>query len=266
MRGRRNRQAPVSLFAFQDVMAAVIGILFFIVLIMALDLVTEPTAADSDIVVPEESRLEDLRAELERRESEKRKLEREVNNLAARMRFITTTDPQDAVDEVKGIHDRLEQRYARIISRQKEHQELEQKVQEVRRNLDDMESELEKLGREERELEELADSQEVRPRVTYIIGEEGGKIPWLVKVDGRRIQVGAQDGQSTSLTFDAQPFEKRKEHFLSWVGTQNRRTHYFVLLIKPSGVKHYPDLGRAITGADFDIGVDLLPERWVAFD
>jgi hypothetical protein len=57
----------------------------------------------------------------------------------------------------------------------------------------------------------------------------------------------------------------RTKQFLAWAGNQDDRTHYFVILIKPSGLLLAEELEEKLKELGFDAGSDLLPENWRAF-
>ena len=142
---------------------------------------------------------------------------------------------------------------------------MSEQSDELARDVARKKKELERL---ERELaRKKATSGDTKPHVTYILSDEKDKmIPWLVEIAGEYIRVGAHDGRSAAFEFKAKDKEQRREQFLAWAKTQDRSTHYFVLLIKPSGVESAIKLEPDLKIQRFEIGSDLLPEAWVPFE
>ena len=102
------------------------------------------------------------------------------------------------------------------------------------------------------------------PRVTYLIDHPPDLTPWLVEVTGRTIRVSSRKGTNT-VEFRAKSFVGGKKLFLEWAKNRSPKTDYFVLLVKPSGVKHF-ELCNDIKERGFQQGLDLLPEDWEPFE
>jgi hypothetical protein len=103
------------------------------------------------------------------------------------------------------------------------------------------------------------------PRVTYILNDAPGALePWLVEVTGSSIRVASRDGASSVIEFLGEG-KTQQRLFLSWALQQKRSTHYFVLLIKPSGADRAEEVQRDLREAKRKIGTDLLPEHWSPF-
>jgi len=269
MRSRRRQGPAVSLFAFQDVMASVIGILFLLVLIMALSVVDEKMAEGKDSPIVDESELANLREAVKTKRLAVETLENEVGSLARRVEFVSAGDPQAARKHVEGLRRELTKLYTEIERKQTSLEKLAKRSRPKEQDLLSKTSELKRTKLRLAKLKKLVGAGASRPKVTYIVDEQGdSKEPWLVEIDSDQIRVGSKDGRSATLRFGAQPFDVRKKQFLAWAGTQDKRSHYFVLLIKPSGLKNANDIGQGLVDEPlkFEIGTDLLPETWVAFE
>jgi len=269
MRSRRRTSSTVSLFAFQDVMASVIGILFFLVLILALDVVTEKsTGGILDVDVPDESTLITLREAVGEYSQRREHLNKEIERLADSIRFLTTADPQSALSEVRDLKRQLDSLYERILKDQDALAAARDRSTDMASTLREERDKLERANKHIVQLERMQGG-ESRPRVTYIIDESGDEMTaWLVEIDSARIRVGSKDGRAAAMMFEATPFDIRKEQFLAWAQVQDRSSHYFVLLIKPSGIEHAGALFNMLTNKPpkFQVGTDLIPETWVSFE
>jgi cell division protein FtsB len=270
MRSRRRTSSTVSLFAFQDVMASVIGILFFLVLILALDIVTEKsTGGVLDVDVPDDSTLIALRDAVREYSQRREQLHKEIEGLTDSIRFLTTADPQSALSEVRDLKRQLDSLYERIRKDQDDLVAASDRSTDKASTLHAERDKLKRTNKHIAQLEKRMQGGESRPRVTYIIDESGDEMTaWLVEIDSARIRVGSKDGRAAAMMFEATPFDIRKEQFLAWAQVQDRSSHYFVLLIKPSGIEHAGALFNMLTNKPpkFQVGTDLIPETWVSFE
>jgi hypothetical protein len=101
--------------------------------------------------------------------------------------------------------------------------------------------------------------------VAYIIDDVTQREPWLVEVSKKLIRVAAKDGKSAVMTFAAGTAVSRKAKFLGWTKSKSSQKHYFVLLIKPSGIEQAGEIENALKKKGFRTGKDLLPETWEPF-
>ena len=261
MRRRRTRE-EVSLFAFQDVMAAVVGILFFVVLLVALSIVETPAAAEPD---PQE-RIEAARARRSELDQEIEQLRRRIGELN-RALAASGASPQGAVGELHALHGTLSALHESIRRALEARQVLEERaaaadaeVAPTRARLRTVEGEL----AETLEAERVARSA---PRVTYLLDRgPGTPEPWLVELTSTAITVASEDGASALFEFGGPDTETRRQRFLGWARTQDPARQYFVLLIKPSALQLAEELQSQLKELGFQIGTDLLPSSWDPFE
>lgn len=267
-RRRRRKHATVSLFAFQDVMAAVIGVLFFVVLLLALNLVDAGAlAASAAANAPSPEALEDLGNQVTILKERLSDLEEQGKEAAGRTERVLAGGERAELEEVLRLDASLKALYKRI-----------QKVEEGKRRaalerLAPQAAELEKRKQELAAIEkELArrksdDQAKTHPRVTYILqAGPDSVVPWLIELSGKSLRAAPKDGGSAVVDFTAPTHALRQKLFLAWARQQDTKTHYFVLLIKPSGSEYAYPLGQALRKLRFQIGTDLLPEEWRAFE
>ncbi len=259
MARRRRVTTEVSLFAFQDVMAAVIGILFFVVLLMALSITEAPrvqqTRARAGDVGELQRRAREVQVEIARLERRLLELERAKD---------AKTDERRRSAELFALSTKLTTLHEEIVNAQRA-----RALSEVR--LDELEQQLRTKAAEAQALEErltaLKDRARAGPRVSYILdGGPGTPEPWLVELTHERIRVATRDGAASVLTFAAPDPELRRRQFMSWIGRQDRKATYAVLLIKPSAVGSADELASALEEGGFRVGTDLLPDAWQVFE
>lgn len=266
MNRRRRRAAAVNLFSFQDIMASVIGMVFFVVLIMALDIVTTKAAGQAvENFSFTEDEIADLRSTVAKLSAQIEVTESEVEKLAQKL-DLTANDEEALLGEVKQLEATLKSLYARMRSNQ---DELADTEAERKRAASESRNLLGKLARLNRRLGDLkAQLHAVRttPRLSFIIDSgPQGLVPWLLEVESSSLRVASADGSGAVLEFGGQSASRAKRAFLAWASSQSNRTHYFVLLIKPSGVMLAEELQEELKKRNFDLGTDLLPEDWEPF-
>lgn len=261
MRGRRGaRDNPVSLFAFQDIMTGVIGILLLIVLLMCLDLTRATAEANGIVERLETARL--LEHDLDSILAQERKTDRSVRELRDQLRRQSDAQPQ--IDLVVARRRELSMLYQRIAS-------IERAVHGGFEAL----RELTESGGALRQLEELNEIEQTRerleleldavrrhPGLTYLLNQRFGKAPLLVVASRNAIRVGIVGSEQAVLTFLQGDFETRKQALAQWLQRFDSQAYYVLLAAKPSAQSHIGVLRTAITELGFSQGLDLLPENW----
>lgn len=259
MARRRRPTSEVSLFAFQDVMASVIGILFFVVLLVALNIVEQPVQAQ---VTGSKEAVDELAARARALKDEIDRVRRRLAELDQAR--IDATDSARSRREVRALHATLVSLNEKIVQLQRSRAADEVRLDEVELRLHSASAEAEAL---DEALAALRDRARAGPRVSYILDEgPGTPEPWLVELCDQEIRVGTKDGSSAVFQFGGDSTQARRERLLTWARGQDRKGTYFVLLIKPSSVAWAYELAEELEGLGFRFGTDLLPEGWEAFE
>ncbi len=266
MRRRGRLSEMSSLFAFQDIMASVIGIVFFVVLIMSMDIVRQGTEADTpDTAFVGATELARLRGAVAARQEHISEITRAIRDLSGRISLRAGGD-EELLREVKGLHARLVALYAEIEQRNKTLDDLSARRKTGLEQSQAAEQEVKRLKAQVELMHEQLRTTELSPSVPYIVSDElMDREPWLLDVAGTHLRVASKDGTSAVFDFRAPSADARRRQFLAWVGSQDPQTHYFVILIKPSGVAEAGKLAFELKKQRFHLGTDLLPETWRPF-
>jgi len=266
MRRCGGHDQVVNLFSFQDIVCSVIGMVFFVVLIMALDIVDKKASGvEAASQLATESEVQILRERASRLRNDIAQTEAEIQKLADRLN-LASGDEQETLDEVKQLEATLKSLYDRIKDDQeaitKADADKEHAQAEYKRKL----REIEQLSRRSDELRAMLQNAQAAPRLAFIIDPHPDNLePWLLEVSESHLRVASRDGRSAVLEFGGSTPEQRQARFFDWLASQNNRTHYFVVLIKPSGVRLSEEIENGLKAKGFDIGRDLLPEDWEPF-
>lgn len=246
-------------------MASVIGILFFVVLLMALDMVTAHAGSGVPVASIDEDHLEALKHQLAEVRRRERVLENEIQRMGDALE-LAATDEKGLLQDIKGLHGTLKGMYARIAEDQ---ERLAQMQHDADKNLALQRRCGEEVGRLDRQLAELKHQLAVTgrgPRISYIIDTRAdAKKPWLIEVtaDGFRASDGLDS--SSHIEFKAADAGERIKQLMQWAMTKDADDEYFVLLTKPSGQMLSEILAMALRASGYEFGTDLLPEAWEPF-
>ena len=261
---RRGARNTSSLFAFQDVMASLIGIMFFIVILMALDIVDQYTpiaeadTANGDPIVQ-------LRAKLKELTEEQTRLEQAIASVTEKRNAADAFTDKQLLESVQAMDRELRYLSEKIKQTEAGLADIESKKKLARKKLAASQIEISGLDDAIAKLKARAKAKRALPRVAYVIDENTQREPWLIEVRQKSIRVASKDGKSAVMTFDADTAAERRAKFLGWTKSKSPLKHYFVILIKPSGVKQAYELRKELLKKGFRTGKDLLPETWEPF-
>lgn len=99
-------------------------------------------------------------------------------------------------------------------------------------------------------------------RLVYNAAGNTTKHAWLVEISEAQIQVRALEHPGESAEF-AGGWRSAQVRFATWLSDRGRATDYFVLLVRPSGVRAFGELQELLTSRRFDYGFDLVGEDQV---
>lgn len=256
--GRRKRaSAPFSLFAFQDIITSVTGIILLITMLMAIELVQTLSKAAA---APQEEKSSQVAQMLRHAVSESTA---EMDRLQ-RILDETTTIRFDA--------DSLRRKLAAMKAAAGEMELQNEQIQSTQEKIDARRAQqsLEAKDLSPEAIEALAKEQAATARQIAAMKESNrvifnrpagaAKAPWLVELNEASI-MAAEMG----LAQPPQSFATADE-FLQWVQDQDRDSRYFVLLVKPATIETFSTIRKALQERKFDVGYDLLPSDQTAID
>ena len=256
--GRRKRASvPFSLFAFQDIITSVTGIILLITMMMTVDLVQNLSRADA---APQEEKSSQVASVLRHAVSESTS---EIHRLE-RILDETTTIRFDAdslrrkMAELKAAAAELELQNGRIQTTQ---EMINARREEQDQNAKNLTPEaIESLSNEQAAIASQIAVMEKSNRIIFNRPAGEDKTPWLVELNATSI-VAAEIGQVR----EPQSFQTT-EAFLKWVEDQDSTSQYFVLLVKPASIETFSLVNKALRDRQFDVGYDLLQSDQTAID
>ncbi len=243
----KRSSSPMSLFAFQDIVTAVTGIMILLTLLLSLEIVhkVEGTSGQTSDVYRQlleqkrelESRLQSLQSQL-RRSSERNPKPQSPPTFSKLQREIALLEQR-----IKSYRQQLaffQKTY------QSQRQVLEPKIAKDEKYLDQQLSQLKEIQRKIRDLQ---------GRIIYQIERKFSQTPWLVQVAEGRIMVAPMRKKTQPQVFST------VEQFIQWVDRhRDPNADYFLVVIKPKGVQVYRHLREELQKRNFKMGIDLIPE------
>ncbi len=252
MRKHHYNDSPFSLFAFQDIITSVTGILLLIMLLLCVSLITrelsqappidgsDATSFDSSHVAELETRVQALRAEFEERKSRFERLLAMSPSRAIRRREELRTQVAVLTQSVEKL-DADTRAAAAVASRPATPRE-----QVVAKEVD---AKSKKAARLRKKLDALKKSG----RLVFHPSPSDPRQPWVVQVDDSDILIAPAGRREPARRF-ASPDEA-----FAWV-RRTRRTDsdYFVLFVKPGGIWENYKLVDSLLEAEFRTGIELI--------
>jgi hypothetical protein len=269
MSRRGKNGVAFSLFAFQDIITSVTGIMILVTLILALELLqqmeTSPAQRTKEVVQDIDSTVTsvaELDAAVARNEARIADLQDRLTQGAGRIGDVAGFDQravQQDVSDMQQMDDRLAKELQELAKQVEQTTQQQKKLNEEREEKVDPEAvqkKLDDVNKKKEDLEKLKSSN----RIIFNPTAGDAKVPWLVEITGEAITV-AKTGVSAPPTKHA-----TGAAFTAWAQQLDKNRDYFVLLIKPDGIANYELVRASIKQMGFDVGFDLLNSDQNAID
>lgn len=278
MSSRRNRSGPaISLFAFQDIITSVSGIIIVMVLLLSLELLdrpeTKPNSVTSSVAANVETAIVEASAELDT-------LQLTVQELNSLIGDVANTSPAELAAEIESLRRRIDKKRRQIEQLQIQAQELEQEEKKVLVEQFDLKDERVRLAEIEQNiagLEQQIEEEKSDDRLVFSMPRGFKKSGWLAVVEAGKIETAPLGREAPPLRFTVRPSgfigtESAADQFLDWAESRSTTKTYFLLLVRPSGAADFDELETSLTLRGFEYGFDLIgadrvvlhPERGAA--
>lgn len=257
---RKPHDPPVSLFSFQDIITAVTGIILLLTLLCTLALVHRQKRAApmpaNDLVEAIRRSLQEVREELAALQAELSRGDRWAAALAS-----LTLDEIRRESEIAG-HElrRLQAELARLQAEAARLNDERMAWQAKRLHCDTQP--LEDAKKEAAELQcQIQNIRKSNPRF-YRPDPSAGKTAWLVDISGKQLLLFRVGDQTPVARFQESLLSGGVPSFMHWTSTNaSPATDYFILAIRPSGIRAYDKVREQLRARGFDVGLDLFREE-----
>lgn len=246
-RRHSERGTPISLFSFQDIMAAVTGVMILVTLLVALEPLaakilesspTDPTEAPMESIESAQALVASLREALERR-------------LAA------PTISEHDLELMERESEVLEASIAELVKRR-------QRVESTLERVEAERAEAERSEQNERMMMEEAVSrwqrEQMRSRVRFLPGERFPKVPLFLEVarDGASLGELAPGGEVRLLSRTPSTAEGSVLHLL---GERSPEAYQVVFVVRQDAIEPFVRLRDALHARGWEIGWQLWDAR-----
>jgi hypothetical protein len=259
-RRRRRKSSPFSLFAFQDIITSVTGILLLLTLLLTLSLILReyqtPAVQTRRVVKQLDTVLADTNVEIKQFQQLLEERSKVVQDLAK----LSPTRVRREVNVLEVQLAQLDLELQTLDQQTKETEKAEDEwrtrqisSEQSRRILAQLDAELKKVTEE---LEQLRSSN----RLIYNPQQSSGKTAWLVEVDEDSFRVARVGVSAKPLSFDSVAALSR------WCESRDPSAEYFVLLVRPQGIEQFQVLMENLESQPFDLGFDLIGEDQTVID
>lgn len=268
MSRRGRNKSKFSLFAFQDIITSVTGIMVLVTLVLALELIQRKESSAQERSKQIIDQVAEVTGSIEHIQKDIEQTQQEIE----RLRQVLARKRQDAIDLATHDVERIRQRVGDLrriqTDLERELEELARQLAKIRESNEDAKhtnatvspAQIERLE------QQLADTRDQLERIKkskgpiYAPNPGESRSPWLIQISANKIMV-AQVGKS------ARPSEfGNLAAFAGWLRGQSHRSDYFMLLVKPDGVKLFDQLRKLLKQQRFDVGYDVLSEKESAID
>jgi hypothetical protein len=254
MRSRRKKTSPFSLFAFQDIITSVTGIMILITMTLALDLVQKATSSPRTVTPAIAEQVEVAVAESKQEIS---RLEQVLSAGVGAIHLDARTARKQLKD-LKRAREELDQQNVSLSSELNAASARKQAVEEQSQSVshETLQQLQAELVASRNQILKLKESN----RVVFNKPAGTSKTSWLVQLDKDSVLVAESGKNAAPLEFST------PEEFLGWAGGQDANSMYFVVLIKPSGIRRFGPIRETLQSDGFDLGYDLLSADQTAID
>lgn len=270
MARRRSLQTGISLFAFQDIITSVSGILIVFTLILALDIenATAPAQNASPVATATQEReltlLRERRDELTAEIKDQAELIRQMNQLPNKdpkqRRAEIQTRQQEIDEQQKETREKLAQLERNLNSRKASRADAETRLRAAAKE-DPSEIVNKRIAGRKRAITELdaeIAAAKTENRIVYSMPKGDPRTGWIVEVGRNGMAVGPIGKETKPEQFTSE------EAFLDWVSRLPRGESYVYFAVRPSGIKRFQSLESRLAGQDY--GFELVGEDQVVLD
>jgi len=262
MAARRKKHPVITLFAFQDVIMSVSGIIIVLVLLLSLELIQRPehnaAAAGAQTAAQIQREIEQAAADAALLEQLVRETNARIESSAGlsaaelqRQTGITVADTGALDAEIAAIQARVES--------------LEQSDKELRaRSFDQQDSrrKIESAQQKAAELESTLDEEQRDNRPLFSLPRGFEKSGWIAVLSESTVAVAPLGRASRPQVFTASGGllgDSAAEKFLEWARSQSAPDLYVLLVIRPDGISSFQEIAEGLELSGIDYGFDLAP-------
>ncbi len=249
---RKSNSDPISLFAFQDIITAVTGVLLLIVLLLSLNLVQLPEEQGEPKQVSEsdQQRRSEITSQIAALKSMSVTAEESMAAMPAseiRRRIANATQElnqlQTTAERLKQLEGELKESKSKLDSRREAIAPKLKQIESMKSNLKKTVADAERLNSSNRRLYNF---------------RKASTLPWVLDLTEKRTCIAKAKSDLPPVTFDQTFTGARTSATLDWIRRRPPSDRYFVLVVREKTVDTYRQIRTGLEQIGADIGVDLV--------
>jgi len=260
-RRKRNNNGRFSLFAFQDIITCIMGIMLLLTLIMCLQITTATAMVDattaSQIVEQMKRQATELSAEVSRLETEVGQQLNQLNAGAISDGSLLTRK----LEQLNSENQRAQQRVRQLWEQKADTDARLNRLRDTARQNQNRPQQTTRLQQQNEQLQQKLEEMKQGNRVVYNAHDSSTAECWLVELKDESNFQAARVGRRES----PQAFASQTS-LQSWMAEQHRRKAAFLLLVRPAAADILDTLTQELRQQKMVFGFDLLPAGKVAID
>ena len=255
----RSKSSPaISLFAFQDAITSVCGVVVLVTLMLALEL-TKRVELEATPYQESQEYAEKLQGEVDElnaRLSQARETLQETARFDQETIGMTLEEVQRQYEQTEADLERAKLAREQTGERLQERSGLAEDFAARQKEIDKLQTELDALNAKTEKANQTASELRAKEGREVVFEYEGSarEKPWFVELAEKKIVVHSASGSPAPVSYDG------KSGFMKWARTRPKRGEFFVLLVRPSGAKAYDAIEAELIASDYRYGVDLISE------
>jgi len=259
---RRKTHPTITLFAFQDVIMSVSGIIVVLVLLLSLELIQKPeqsAAAAAPAVV------EQLRAEIERAAAAAAELEARLQANDEQIRQSAALSPADLQRQIDDFTADSEQLATETAALQSQLDDLQQRERALRieaAERSDVHEQADDARQTADDLERQLETERAENRLVFELPRGFNKQGWIAVISANEVSVAPLGRASPPRTFTAEGGlfgSSAESRFLEWTSSLRQSDLYLLLMIRPDGTSAFESIVVELDRRGIPYGFDLVP-------
>lgn len=260
---KRSSHPAFSLFAFQDIITSICGIVVLITLILALELSLQIVVSESMTESPlSRTVFDQMRSEVVNMSLE---VDR-IQTVLSQTKLEMLENSSMTVAELRDKNAVLINDIQRNEAKKKEWEERLPQAEEFNRLSQLDEAEAKRLAEEKATLEKKIRENDTKVQMAkkghYVYFNRLSNIkesPWLTVISDDKVNLYTLSSATASDSLDFSSGDVTS--FLDWVQQRNTSREYFVLLVRPSGIASFSRIQNRLRSSGFRIGIDFISEN-----
>lgn len=258
--GRRQRNSsPISLFAFQDIITSVTGILILMAVLLTIVMITQKAASVS--TAAEAANPDGLEEQILAVQAEIKDLEKRMDSNRQSIGRWAGYSKDQLVSEREALQSSIDAMDLEIQQNQLDIDRLEAAFAQAGKS-----PEFEKFRAERNKLEDQIEDNlkqlehlKTSNRVIYNFNRTHRQ-PWLAQIDSQGIVASKGGSAEPSRRF------RSDREFVDFCRALPEAERYVVLIVRPTGIAVQDAVREKLKTIDVDVGVELIGETQTAVD